>query len=357
MPDCRLTKNFECGECISLSSNPPALISGCKSLYQALAVESREMASQEQLPRPTPQESPATTSKPTSPEADPLPIHSTPSSTTTTNFHPSLHNLLLLSDSALPLGSFAYSSGLESFLAHHNLSGPKSHDATRLSAFETFLEQSLHNLASTSLPYLLTAWHSPSQLFELDNDLDASTLCTVARRASINQGRALIGVWERAFASNYSNSSSTTNTTTSTSASQTLHKFSLALKSPPPPNHPFPPQEAIPIPTTTTTTPPQAHFAPLFGTICAALSLSRHSTAYIYLLNHAKAVLSAAVRASILGPYQNQAILASGKLQNWIQKCIEGNEKRSWEDARTEVPVMDLWMGRHELLYSRIFNS
>lgn len=312
------------------------------------------MASQEPLPRPTSQESPATTSKPTSPEANSLPIHSTPpSTTTTTNFHPSLHNLLLLSDSALPLGSFAYSSGLESFLAHHNLSGPKSHDATRLSAFETFLEQSLHNLASTSLPYLLTAWHSPSQLFELDNDLDASTLCTVARRASINQGRALIGVWERAFASTCLNSSSSSS---SASASQTLHKFSLALKSPPPTKkHPSSPPELVPPPPTTT--PPQAHFAPLFGTICAALSLSRHSTAYIFLLNHAKAVLSAAVRASILGPYQNQAILASGQLQNWIQKCIEGNEKRSWEDARTEVPVMDLWMGRHELLYSRIFNS
>lgn len=311
------------------------------------------MASQEQLPRPTSQESPATTSKPTSPEANPLPIHPTPPSTTTTNSHPSLHNLLLLSDSALPLGSFAYSSGLESFLAHHNLSGPKSHDATRLSALETFLEQSLHNLASTSLPYLLTAWHSPSQLFDLDNDLDASTLCTVARRASINQGRALIGVWERAFASTCLNSSSSSS---SASASQTLHKFSLALKSPPPTKkHPSSPPELVPPPPTTT--PPQAHFAPLFGTICAALSLSRHQTAYIFLLNHAKAVLSAAVRASILGPYQNQAILASGQLQNWIQKCIEGNEKLSWEDARTEVPVMDLWMGRHELLYSRIFNS
>lgn len=316
------------------------------------------MASQEQLPRPISQESPATTSKSTSPEANPLPIHPTPPSTTTTtttttNSHPSLHNLLLLSDSALPLGSFAYSSGLESFLAHHNLTGPKSHDATRLSAFETFLEQSLHNLASTSLPYLLTAWHSPSQLFELDNDLDASTLCTVARRASINQGRALIGVWERAFASTCLNSSSSSS---SASASQTLHKFSLALKSPPPTKkHPSSPPELVPPPPTTT--PPQAHFAPLFGTICAALSLSRHQTAYIFLLNHAKAVLSAAVRASILGPYQNQAILASGQLQNWIQKCIEGNEARSWEDARTEIPVMDLWMGRHELLYSRIFNS
>jgi urease accessory protein len=27
------------------------------------------------------------------------------------------------------------------------------------------------------------------------------------------------------------------------------------------------------------------------------------------------------------------------------------------EDAGLSVPVMDLWVGRHEVLYSRIFNS
>jgi len=27
------------------------------------------------------------------------------------------------------------------------------------------------------------------------------------------------------------------------------------------------------------------------------------------------------------------------------------------EDAGQVVPVLDLWVGRHELLYSRIFNS
>ena len=37
----------------------------------------------------------------------------------------------------------------------------------------------------------------------LDNDFDASTPCTVARRASIAQGRALLTVWERSFKAQY----------------------------------------------------------------------------------------------------------------------------------------------------------
>jgi urease accessory protein UreF len=108
----------------------------------------------------------------------------------------SLHALLLLSDSALPLGSFAFSSGLESFLAHRKQ--PNTQQRTK--AFNLFLNHSLSNLASTALPYVLSAYHDASILEDLDNDVDASTPCTVARRASIAQGKALLTIWERALA-------------------------------------------------------------------------------------------------------------------------------------------------------------
>ncbi|KKZ66668.1 hypothetical protein EMCG_07648 [[Emmonsia] crescens] len=54
------------------------------------------------------------------------------------------------------------------------------------------------------------------------------------------------------------------------------------------------------------------------------------STAYVYMLNHAKAVIEWRIRTQ------------------WSVRP---------EEAGQVVPTMDLWVGRHELLYSRIFNS
>lgn len=278
----------------------------------------------------------------------------TTTTTTTTNtphpsngitpaiLNPTLHMLLLLSDSALPLGSFAFSSGLESWLAHQK-NRPNllpSHNP-KTAAFHSFLEQSIHNTSSTTLPYVLTAHAHPERLPDLDNDLDASTPCTVARRASISQGRALLGVWERAL--HYPASSRDDDSARLAIGAYAARMregngadgFGMQL---------------------------QAHFAPLFGSVGAALGLSARETAYVFLLNHAKAVLSAAVRASVLGPYQSQAVLASGELQDWMRDCIAEQEVMEGRNAAEEaavvtVPTMDLWMGRHELLYSRIFNS
>ncbi|KAK4570105.1 hypothetical protein LTR86_003075 [Recurvomyces mirabilis] len=265
-----------------------------------------------------------------------------------------LHALLLLSDSALPLGSFAFSSGLESYLAHSKLTTSNNKTSppnNKLHDFEQFLQHSLSNLSSTALPYVLAAYHSPGYevLEGLDNDFDASTPCTVARRASLTQGRALLTVWERALR---------TTTSTSTSdrqaeeASRTLTAFATALKT----SKPDPLGLQL-----------NGHFPPLFGLVCRALCLGEEETNYLFLLSHAKAVLSAAVRAGVMGPYQSQGVLASAKLQGWIRRCCEqrvgnvcggnGEGVVGVEDAAVMVPMMDLWMGRHELLYSRIFNS
>lgn len=267
-----------------------------------------------------------------------------------------LHTLLLLSDSALPLGSFAFSSGLESFLAHTKHSHPrtpKPHSSSSVAAFESFLQHSIQNLASTALPYILTAYHDPPSLRELDNAFDASTPCTVARRASITQGRALLTIWERALAPSASTKLSEDGGPSA--AISELNAFATAIKTARP--------DAFGLMDV------NAHFAPLFGAVGRALRLEDGELAYLFLLNHAKAVLSAAVRASIMGPYQAQALLASERLQGWVRAGVEretavqrggdGIWQRSCdvERAAVTVPVMDLWMGRHELLYSRIFNS
>lgn len=160
----------------------------------------------------------------------------------------------------------------------------------------------------------------------------------------MTQGRALLQIWERALAGAVSSAENP--------AVIALTSFITLFKS----NLPVPELALFGVAFNL-----QAHFAPLFGAVCSALSLSAHETAYLFLLNHAKTVLSAGVRANanVVGSYQSQAILASQGLQGLINECVE-RQMRSGdrvEDAVVTVPTMDLWMGRHEKIYSRVFNS
>jgi urease accessory protein len=256
----------------------------------------------------------------------------------------SLHTLLLLADSALPLGSFAFSSGLESYLAHSKEKALVNKTGTVPSQYEllqTFLHLSLQSLSGTALPYVLATYRDPTQLQELDNNFDASTPCTVARRASVAQGRALLSVWDRSYRSHYPPPISTSEKESVAGAAIImLHEFSGLLRG-----------------TSSDPYPPNAHLAPLWGVITQILSIPLHSAAYLFLFSHARTVISAAVRASVLGPYQAQALLASAELRDKIEALVVQHWDRTTEEAGQAVPVMDLWVGRHEMLYSRIFNS
>jgi urease accessory protein len=229
------------------------------------------------------------------------------------------HFLLLLSDSQLPLGSFAFSSGLESYLAHTPL---------RAASFGTFLPSSISAMASTNLPFVLAAYRQAERLQEWDDQLDAATICTVGKRASVAQGRALLGIWERSFRN-------------AERDERVLRDFSRILRETK--------GDEIPL--------ASGHLAPLFGAICSIVGLSLRQTAYVFMLSHVKAVVSAAVRASMFGPYQAQKVLAAEQTQRMIDVVIDREWDTDVEDAGQTVPVMDLWIGRHEVLYSRIFNS
>ncbi|RVX70121.1 hypothetical protein B0A52_06293 [Exophiala mesophila] len=254
---------------------------------------------------------------------------------------PSLHNLMLLSDSAMPLGSFAYSSGLESFLIHNKPSSASSASQPPLSQFHRFLNLSVQSVAYTTIPYVLAAFRDPLDLMDLDNDLDASTPCTVARRASIAQGRALLSVWEKAFLR-----TARSQFETHDQVITAIEVFSRDLK-----------LSAVSNPSSTSVPAVNGHLAPLWGVISLALGLNLEESGYLFLLNHAKAVVSAAVRASVMGPYMAQTVLAGKPLQDLIRGALEKVWRLTPEDAGQIVPCLDLWVGRHELLYSRIFNS
>ena len=163
-------------------------------------------------------------------------------------------------------------------------------------------------------------------------------MCTVGRRASVAQGRALLGVWERSLLPSLAASRREENG----KGIEVLKNMSALVRR-------TPSDEGLPY--------ASAHLPPLFGTLSALLGLSLEQTAYVYLLSHVKALLSAAVRASIFGPYQAQKVLAGEGVQGGIRREIERTWSRNWEESGQVVPVLDLWVGRHEMLYSRIFNS
>jgi urease accessory protein len=247
--------------------------------------------------------------------------------------NPDLHFLSLLSDSALPLGSFAFSSGLESYLAHSRLRSSSSFHPAEV--FATFFPLSLSAHASTTLPFVLAAYRGSASLPTLDDALDAAVVCTVARRASALQGRALLALWEKSFASSASFTSS---------PGDTLAGFAALLRAPPTRGDDLPPRVS-------------AHLAPLFGAVAARMGLGAEQAAYVYLLGHAKALVSAAVRASCIGSYVAQRMLAADRTRMIIEAAMRREWDTEFEEAGQNVPVMDLWIGRHELLYSRIFNS
>jgi len=161
-------------------------------------------------------------------------------------------------------------------------------------------------------------------------------MCTVGRRASVAQGRALLSIWDRSFSFALPDGASK-------SAVEALKEFSVLLRSSSGISSDLPPASA--------------HLGPLFGAIACILGMSLHQTAYIYMLGHTKALLSAAVRAGRFGPYHAQKVLASTEVQDGISKVIDRERETKIENAGQTVPVMDLWIGRHEMLYSRIFNS
>lgn len=314
-------------------------------------LEARLKSAKERLSRPSP-----------TPPSAAISNHSTlansPSPPTSSH-----HFLLLLSDSALPLGSFAFSSGLESYLAHQRSSARRAGQQSRPSFTADFLPLSLSSYASTTLPFVLAAHRDPTAVADLDDQLDAAVICTVGRRASIAQGRALLGIWERSFVSSSSpGSSSLSAVATTGAAEEVLKPFSALLRSAG--------SSSSSLSTSTSTSsssaaaadsqlppPVSAHLAPLFGAVCALLGLTLPQTAYVFLLSHAKALVSAAVRASLFGPYQAQRVLASPETQALVAAFVAREWDTRPEDAGQSVPVMDLWIGRHEMLYSRIFNS
>ncbi|KAF8494233.1 hypothetical protein F5888DRAFT_680416 [Russula emetica] len=291
--------------------------------------------------------------------------------------------LLILSDSNLPTGSFVASSGLESTATHglFHAAPPTGSDSTDSSNILAFLRNSVDTYARSALPFArdahrVSAAYAKREIAELDVALaalaridalyDASTLNSVARRASCAQGIALLTLYSKGFTRPAFLFTSMTGITTSNDHASLLDErerdhesragaLIAALK--------------LRVRQGESDDAP-GHLPVCWGVLAGALGLDVDRGAHLHLFLHARGVVSAAVRMNILGPYAAQQLLlhavkpllceaisstahlVSGALKEDIYPELPAEQLPA-----TTWPLGEILSARHDLLHSRIFNS
>lgn len=103
--------------------------------------------------------------------------------------------------------------------------------------------------------------------------------------------------------------------------------------------------------------PGSGHFGVVWGLVGAVLGLQSDRLVFAFLQSHAKSVLSAAVRLSLIGPYESTHLLMASETRKVIEAEVEKSQTWTMDDAGQSFGMVDIWQGRHELLYSRIFSA
>jgi urease accessory protein len=204
-----------------------------------------------------------------------------------------------LADSAFPTGGFAHSGGLEAAWQHG-----QARNASELAAL---LETSLRQLGHASLPFVCAAHDDPRQLAALDQWCDAFITNHVANRASRLQGRAFLSSTEKIF----------------------------------------PGRQIGP--------PPCGHFAPVFGAVARTLGLERSSAGRLFFFQHLRGLVAASIRLGIVGPMEAQAM--QHRLSPVAGEILAQCESLPFAEAAQTAPLLEIWQGTQDRLYSRLFQS
>jgi urease accessory protein len=228
-----------------------------------------------------------------------------------------------LVDSAFPTGGFAHSSGLEA--------ASQQGEVRSRADLVSFLETSLQQLGRAALPFVTAAHHEPERLEEFDRLCDAFTTNHVANRASRSQGRALLSAVERIFP---------------------VPESGLQAASPPSLRAELKRSKGR---APEIAAPPFAHFAPVFGAVLRRLDVSLDSMARMFFFNHLRGLLAAVVRLNLVGPMEAQMIQhrLAARAEEILARCASF----TLDDLAQTSPLLDLWQGAHDRLYSRLFQS
>ena len=235
-----------------------------------------------------------------------------------------------LADSAFPTGGFAHSAGLEAAWQH----GEVRNRADLLA----FLETNLRQLGRVALPFVNTAYHEPGRLVELDELCDAFLTNHVTNRASRLQGRAFLTAVERVFLEGGGKG-------------DPMHASRVRVGG----------GDELPAGIGThgrdarATTTTFAHFAPVFGACLRRLEVPMETSTRLFFFNHLRAILASAVRLNIVGPMEAQVL--QHRLATLAEEMAVRSAAYTLDDLAQTAPLLDLWQGAQDRLYSRLFQS
>lgn len=222
----------------------------------------------------------------------------------------SLLNLLQISDSAFPTGSFAHSAGLEAAYQRGFLASSEK--------VEQFLLASLENVGSFSVPFVREArqvWSDLEAILSLDRLLNASLNNHIANRASTQQGRSLIQT-----------ACATYRDAKLTDVQNLIYDGKLL-----------------------------GHQAVMYGFVCAFLGISEEEAVVSFLFSSLRTVVAAAVRLGATGTLEGQRM--QFKLQSRIPEIVERHRWRTAENAANVFPLVDVMQSSHDQLFARMFYS
>ena len=212
-----------------------------------------------------------------------------------------------LADSAFPAGGFAHSNGLESAWQQGEI-----HSSDQLAEF---IRVQLAQIARATLPFVNDAYHEPQVFGDLDRLYDAFISNHVANRGSRAQGQAFLLAAAQSF-----------------ELAPLAHFRSHVL------------QQKLP-----------GHFAPVFGAVLRMLKISHPLCLRMFLFINLRGTLASAVRLGIVGPMLAQLLQSHVVVD--AEKIATANATARTTEAAQISPLLDIFQGAHDRLYSRLFQT
>jgi urease accessory protein len=213
--------------------------------------------------------------------------------------------MMHLADSALPVGGFAFSSGLEAAV--------KSGMVSTHPSLIRYLKGVLKQWGAFELPFIGSFYNdgSPELLLRYDRMLLTQTM----RKASIDQARG----WRRVFSDFFP----------ALDTAGILARFADAGAA--------------------------VHYVPLYALSLKIAGATEMQVKELSLFTQVRDQVSAAVRLGLIGPSAAQSI--QSEVEQEIGAIVAASENKKSDDARRSTPVMDIVQMLHPMLYTKLFQN